>query len=203
MSTITRRSALTAGAAALATGTAISLPAIAKAPDPIYAIIDAWVSAYAHNGEVLNIIAQLETSLPKGRQTWHYVHGEHEPSADCPDDPAWIAAQIALNQSYREWERIFIGLLTTTPTTIGGLIALLNTVGATMSGEPYPWEKYRDEEPLRRRLEQRRGRGSSSPLSTISRHCHRFGNAVKTSRLASSAILAKTRRPVHSRAVSI
>jgi hypothetical protein len=150
--TTTSRRAVLAGITALATGTAANVAAIAVAkaalPDPIYAVIKEWIVARDHNQRVLDVISELENRIPETRMTWHCTAYDPDPPEGCADDPDWIAANIALNCSYRQWEQTLPALFTTKPTTVAGIIALLDIVGATTAGASYPCKKYGGEEPL-------------------------------------------------------
>jgi hypothetical protein len=48
-----------------------------------------------------------------------------EPPEDCTDAPEWIAAEIAVRDTYEQMNDCLVAVLETPPTTIGGVLALI------------------------------------------------------------------------------
>ncbi|MFL6797464.1 MAG: hypothetical protein ACJ8F3_08640 [Xanthobacteraceae bacterium] len=138
MTTNLSRRAVVAGAAAAAVPSGGT--AIANAPDPAFAAIDAWKAANRLLDKAYRAQSHLEESLPDHQRTWRPNYGDGKgPPEGCADDPEWIAAELARAASTDRHHDALITLLTTEPTTFAGLQALLAAVGSPKWDESGPY----------------------------------------------------------------
>jgi hypothetical protein len=70
--------------------------------------------------------------LPEEQQTWsiHFAGDGRWPPEGCADAPEWIKAQLAIGEVSDRQSDLMLALLTTAPTTIEGVAALLERLGA-------------------------------------------------------------------------
>jgi hypothetical protein len=77
---------------------------------------------------------KLEEALPKEQRTWSiHFGGDGErrwPPKGCTDAPEWIDAQLAIGETSGRISDRMLALLTTAPTTIEGVAALLGRLDA-------------------------------------------------------------------------
>jgi len=126
MTATTTRRAILAGVAAVP---ALSLPAIAAAPDPIFAALDRCRAAWDADRAAFDATDVLEELLPYEVRTWSWVVGKPTmPPDHVDDDPRWIAAESASALADIEHCAATTALVSTRPTTLPGLAALLNYV---------------------------------------------------------------------------
>jgi hypothetical protein len=137
-----RRAILTAApaaaAAALAGGAVINAVAIGAAKagevDPIFALIEAFDRAADEESIAYRESTSLEETLPEEQRTWSiHFGGDGEglwPPEGCADAREWLNAQLAIGRSSARISDLMVALLTTAPTTIEGVIALLERLDA-------------------------------------------------------------------------
>ena len=129
--------ALTIAAPTVAVAVAVAV-AVGADDDPIYAAIKRHVEAVrrevAHNDR----IEELTEALPDAQRTWHAsIWDDPATPAGCADALEWIAAQHEYLAMWRAHNEAVIALLTTAPTTLGGVAALLNISGARILWAPF------------------------------------------------------------------
>lgn len=105
--------------AAALTGTAMSQPASAEA-DPIFAAIEAHKCAVAAYNAICVQEDQLDAKIPSAKRKSRY--GEIVET----DDPRWIVFQKELDGAANVEDEAECGLASVTPTTLAGVIALLD-----------------------------------------------------------------------------
>jgi hypothetical protein len=126
MTATTTRRAILAGVAAVP---ALSLPAIAAVPDPIFAALDRCRAAWAADRAAMDATEVLEELLPDNVRTWRWRVGTPTmPTDPAGDDPRWIAAESASALADIEHCAATTALVSTRPTTLPGLAALINYV---------------------------------------------------------------------------
>jgi hypothetical protein len=116
-----------------------SLGAIALPDDPIFAAIKAHHHAVAHETACLEAEYRLAEALPENQMTWHFNDSDDEwtPPDGCTDAPEWIEVQQNISEAYDLRHDAIEALLTTEPTTLAGVVALLEYVGSP----EYPWDR--------------------------------------------------------------
>jgi hypothetical protein len=139
-----RRALLTAApavaAGALLAGTAVNAVAIGMAQagevDPIFALIEAHDQAASEESALYREVARLEETLPDGQTDWSISFGRagesSRPPEACTDAPEWLTVQLAIGEAGHRQSDLMLALLTTAPTTIEGVIALLERLDAAM-----------------------------------------------------------------------
>jgi hypothetical protein len=106
--------------------------------DPVFAVIERHREAVKAEYSALIKEGQLEEIIPDERCRWSPRFGtEEEPPENCTDDPVWIEAQIAHVKAAYERTDLLLELLTTPPTTIAGVAAIL----AHLAEPPFPDNK--------------------------------------------------------------
>jgi hypothetical protein len=133
------RRALLMGFAAAATpvapalANALSEPAPAAA-DPIFALIEAYDRAASQEMVSYRERDSLEEALPEEQRTWsiHFGCGDERrwPPEGCTDAPEWLNAELAIGEASDRMSDHMLALLTTAPTTIDGVAALLERLEA-------------------------------------------------------------------------
>jgi hypothetical protein len=133
----TSRRALLAGAPAAAVALAGGTPLAAATPDPIFAVIEAHGRAAREELLWYHEMSRLEGALPREQRTWSVSFGGEGrwPPEGCTDAPDWIDAQLALGEASDRISDSMLALLTTAPTTIAGVVALLERLDAAYSPE--------------------------------------------------------------------
>jgi hypothetical protein len=121
-----------AAAAALAGGTIANAVAKAGEVDPIFALIEAYDRAASQETALYQAIAKLEEALPRKQTSWHiHFGGEGRwPPEACTDAPEWLNVQLAMGEVSDRMSDQMLALLTTAPTTIDGVAALLERLEA-------------------------------------------------------------------------
>jgi hypothetical protein len=110
----------------------VESPAIAASstPDPIFELIERHRRACVSMFNALRAASDAEETIPESRRSWEgYRYDEPDPPENCPDDPAWLKSQADLRDAYHAEEEAIVALLTTPPTTLAGLAALLKRAG--------------------------------------------------------------------------
>jgi hypothetical protein len=134
---LSRRIALAALSATAVALPALPIMAAASETDPIFAAIAAHREATAAEIAAVHANSRLDATLPREKTTWHWSVYDTEPPADCNDAPEWIAAEVALGDAGDAEDDALLAVLTTTPTTLAGIVALLEYVGGpTFPGRP-------------------------------------------------------------------
>jgi len=126
-----RRSfAITAAAAAI-TPLPVAAVTLAVAPDtdPIFAVIRAHRQAMRDYTAAVVAASKVEESLPREKRTWYSTITDPEPPDDCTDPPEWIACQIGVREACDDLDDSLLAVLTTEPTSISGVAAVLGHVG--------------------------------------------------------------------------
>jgi hypothetical protein len=121
-----RRGILAGVATALATAAAVNATAIVKAsgaePDPIFGVIEAHRAAWRRASEAFDRMSGIEESLPRGAPHWAYFCDPVP--ADL--DPTLVEACLDHRAAWEAHVDAAVELVTVLPTSIAGLIALLN-----------------------------------------------------------------------------
>ncbi|MCK1618929.1 twin-arginine translocation signal domain-containing protein [Bradyrhizobium sp. 159] len=122
---LAQAAAVTAGGVAL--GAALPLPGSASAaglaPDPIFAAIEAHKAAYAAYGAAIDHNGAVADSLPVDKRRSNANRWDEEIYET--DDPRWIESEREVMRTCLEADRIAIELLSIMPTTMAGLIAIV------------------------------------------------------------------------------
>jgi hypothetical protein len=115
-------------------------------PDPIFAVIEAHKAAYIEVGRALSAENALEESLPRERRKSR-VWGDEVNVVD-GDAPEWVAALTAVGAAHDAEISISGDLISITPTSAQGVVALLQYVieHEQRVGEWWPRDEYEDEE---------------------------------------------------------
>jgi hypothetical protein len=135
----TRRSFLSTAAGVAAGGTALVLAttavaAPAIAPDPIFTAIEAHKAAYAEVSTVVGVHSELEEELPSDKRRSHVDRWEERIFET--DDPRWIESERAVTRLWGAVADADFALIDIHPTTMAGLMALLNyVISADSDGE--------------------------------------------------------------------
>jgi hypothetical protein len=152
MTTTTTRRAILAGVAAVP---ALSLPAIAAVPDPIFAALDRCRAAWDADRAAGDATGNLQELLPDDVRTWRWFVGQPTmPTDPAGDDPRWIAAESANALAGIEDCLATVAMVSTRPTTLPGLAALINCVrdreaaGYDFLGEQFNGRCDQDGKPL-------------------------------------------------------
>jgi hypothetical protein len=126
-----------AGSAAVTVAAGSSASAYQNGPDPILATIEAHRAATAVVCSVLDVHTMLERELPRDkRESRVDAHGEEIVTTD---DPRWIECERALHLAFEEETDAACTLLNVLPTTMAGVIALLDyAVSADSDGTAWP-----------------------------------------------------------------
>jgi hypothetical protein len=123
--------AATPMAPAIASALSESAPAVA---DPIFALIEAYDQAASQEMVSYRERDSLEEVLPKEQRTWsiHFGCGGDGrwPPDGCTDAPEWLDAELAIGEASGRMSDHMLALLTTAPTTIDGVAALLERLEA-------------------------------------------------------------------------
>ncbi len=137
------------------TGTAI--PAFAAEPiDPIFAAIDAHRMACAEMSAAYEVHSHLDRTLPFSRCQSHITRWEEKIVET--DDPRWIAAEREINRCQDAADDAACKLVSVTPVTLAGMIAMLGHVTEVEQKDPEAWpEPLCDDDDT----EQKRGRNWS------------------------------------------
>lgn len=130
MTTMKSRRAVLAG---LAAAPAVALPALAasvslETVDPIFAAIEEHKRSHTAIDVLIDQKSAMEDTIPDAKRKWYWRVGETFPPADCQDDPQWLAVESQLELAGRDQDAVVTKLLTTAPTTIAGIAALLGYV---------------------------------------------------------------------------
>jgi hypothetical protein len=134
-----RRSFL-AGAAALTVAASLGSPVMAYQgePEPIFAAIEAHKAITAMALTTLKTHSALERELPRDRrQSSVDALGE---TIVATDDPRWIASERAVAAAWDTQEEAACVLVSIVPTTLAGVIALLQyaNTAADSDGDTWP-----------------------------------------------------------------
>lgn len=122
---LSRRSAI-----ALVGVSAIAASAAAlQAADPIFAVLDEHRGATARLSAAIHASGNAESAIPQSQRSWGYSAWDTTPPENCADDPKWIETQLELRDANDNWDDAVYDLLTTMPTTVAGLAALLSRLG--------------------------------------------------------------------------
>jgi hypothetical protein len=102
--------------------------------DPIFALIEAYDQSASQELALYRESSRLEIALPKKQRTWS-VHfgGDGEgrwPPEGCTAAPEWLKVQLAIGEVSDRISNLKLALLTTPPTTIEGVVALLERLDA-------------------------------------------------------------------------
>jgi hypothetical protein len=119
-----RRTFINLMAATAATATA--LPAALAATDPIFEAIDIHRKAYAAFSNCFTEHARLEDTLPTSTTQTSISRWETE----IVETPRWVASEKDVHELSDAEEAAAIGLVSILPTTMNGVLALLNYVVA-------------------------------------------------------------------------
>lgn len=120
--TLSRRSAI----ALVGVSTIAASAAALQAADPIFAVLDAHSGATARVSAAVHASGDAEVAIPKSQRSLRY--GDDIPES-CTDHPGWIKALVELHEANDSWDDAVYDLLTTMPTTMAGLAALLTRLG--------------------------------------------------------------------------
>lgn len=117
--------------ASVASAAAVAAPSLANATpakgnDPIFAVITRWLEA--DSKQVFDPPRNLVNQIPTEKRTWQYRISHPVPPPGCSDAPAWIAANQVCRLTQEAWCRTHVELVSTAPTTMSGLIALLDFI---------------------------------------------------------------------------
>lgn len=136
--TISRRAAL----ASIPMLAAVGVPAVAAAhtvgADPIFGAIEEHAAAMRAQSANARRVAELERSMPD--RTWTWTTAVQAPPDGCPDLPEHIAAQLDTGATFARRNDAFVALMTTAPTSLAGIAALLDYLGS----EEFPDEPAAD-----------------------------------------------------------
>jgi hypothetical protein len=90
-------------------------------------LIEAHRQAVQAEYDALTVVMRLEDVIPHERRRWHLRFGtdDEEPPENCSDDPTWVEALVTNVDATYERTDLLLELLTTAPTTIAGVAALL------------------------------------------------------------------------------
>jgi hypothetical protein len=124
---LSRRKLMIASAAAAGV-VAVPIAAVADpaAPDAIFELIEAHrQAARAYTAAVL-ATSRVSDALPMERQHWCWTVDAPEVPANCTDAPEWIEAQVALSRAADALEDARFEVLTSVPTTLAGVAAVLD-----------------------------------------------------------------------------
>lgn len=122
--TLSRRSAIALVGVSAIAGTTVA--ALSAAPDPIFAVLDAFRRASKRASAAVGASSKAEEAIPRSQRT--LCHGDDIP-ASCSDHPEWIKALVELRDAWDNYYEVTSDLLTTMPTTMAGLAALLTRIG--------------------------------------------------------------------------
>jgi hypothetical protein len=103
------------------------------AAEPIFAVIEAFDRVMSQEFALYRENDRLQEALPDEQTTWaiHFGRGDEGrwPPEGCTDAPEWIKVQLAMGEVTERQSDLMVALLTTAPTTIEGVIALLERLG--------------------------------------------------------------------------
>jgi hypothetical protein len=126
MTMTTSRRAILAGAATLPVLSVPAVAAIQTEPDPIFAAIERHRSAYAEWVAALDYETALEHELPSEKRRSDWSRGVVN-----TDDPRWIDNVVAIDKWHDEKAAAMTDLVTVSPTTAAGVLALLKYYAET------------------------------------------------------------------------
>jgi hypothetical protein len=136
-----------ASVAALTVAASITGPAVAAVvlgPDPIFAAIEVHKAACAAMNARVSEHSRLECSLPRDKRKSSVDAFEEKIVAT--DDPRWIESERAVMRSFDVETDAACVLVTVRPTTIAGVLALLQYANAAdKDGEAWPRELQSDD----------------------------------------------------------
>jgi hypothetical protein len=133
-----------ASLAALTVAASIAGPAVALGPDPIFAAIEAHKAACRAMNSEVSVHSELERSLPREKRKSSV--DAFEEKIVTTDDPRWIENERAVMQSFDAETDAACVLVTVRPTTIAGVLALLQYANAAdTDGEAWPRELQSDD----------------------------------------------------------
>jgi hypothetical protein len=121
----TRRSFLAASAALTAAGATAFAATAGAAADPAFAAIERYRSANAAYIAALIRAEQVASKTPAERRRWSPSVTERAVPDGCTDDPEHIAAELAAFEFADDDSRAVIALVSTRPTTLAGLAAVV------------------------------------------------------------------------------
>jgi hypothetical protein len=134
--TLSRRAAIAAlGSAAAVPAVAFAGPATA---DPIFELIADHREAMKAYTAAVHAANRLSEVLPDEQQHWFWTADAPDLPADCADAPEWIDAQLALSRAGEAIEDALFEVLTTVPTTLAGVAAVLDHVSLPMFPDDDP-----------------------------------------------------------------
>jgi hypothetical protein len=130
---------ISVAAVPLAVAVEKSVATIVPGTDPIFALIEAYDRAARQEMALYRQRDSLEEALPKERVTWTVQFGGDGrwPPAGCTDAPEWVNVQLAIREASERVSDRMAALLTTPPTTIEGVIALLERLDAATAPEEH------------------------------------------------------------------
>jgi hypothetical protein len=134
MTNLTRRkvfASLPAAAAAMAPAAATALSGLATgtAGDPIFAVLAEHREAMRAESVAYRAQADAEETIPLTLRSWSYRAGDEGLPAGCTDPPEWIAAEMGVVNACNRARDAELAVLLTPPTTLAGVVALLDHVG--------------------------------------------------------------------------
>lgn len=124
---LSRRSAIALVGVSAIAPSAAALQAVAlQAADPIFAVLDAHHRATARMSAAVHAEGEAEEAIPISQRSWRFNDDDLPNGADHPE---WIRTQVELRDTNDAWDDAVYDLLTTMPTTMAGLAALLTRLG--------------------------------------------------------------------------
>jgi hypothetical protein len=135
-----------ASVAAVTVAASIARPAAAVAlgPDPIFAAIEAHKAASVAVHASVSVHAKLESELPRDKRRSSVDAVEEKIVAS--DDPRWIETERDVMRSFDTETDAACVLVTVRPTTIAGVLALLQYANAANTdGEAWPRQLQSDD----------------------------------------------------------
>jgi len=125
-------------------GTAIASQPAAAADDPIFAAIDAHRAAVDAGNSIIGVHSILEDELPRDKRRSSVICFEEDIVET--DDPRWIDAERGVSRAWDTEYSIAVDLLNVRPTTLAGVLALLQYANAAdIDGEVWPTDLLSDD----------------------------------------------------------
>jgi len=138
------RRAFLSNVAALSVAATITGPAVALSHDPIFAAIDAHKAASADISAEVSEHSRLESLLPREKRKSSV--NAFEETIVPTDDPRWIETERTVMRSFEAETDAACVLVSVRPTTIAGVLALLQYVNAAdTDGETWPRDLQSDD----------------------------------------------------------
>src|SRR6266446_404680 len=141
---LTRRTAMNMIVGTAIAGTAIASQPAAAADDPIFAAIDAHRAAVDARNSIIGVHSILEDELPRDKRRSSVICFEEDIVET--DDPRWIDAERGVSRAWDTEYSIAVDLLNVRPTTLAGVLALLQYANAAdIDGEVWPTDLLSDD----------------------------------------------------------